>query len=222
MSEPAATSKISEIDATELVPGDIILLEAGNSVPADCRLLEEVNLQVQEAVLTGESEPVSKVDMTLKDENAQVGDRKNMVFMGTIVTYGRAEAIVVETGMQSELGKIAEMIQSIDQEQTPLQRRIDQLGKSLAVAALVIVAIVFGLGVLRGESVRLMFQTGISMAVAAVPEGLPAVVYHRSSTGRAAHAQTPVPDPQAAGRGNPRLSDRDLLRQDRHVDRKTA
>lgn len=167
---------VQELTAQELVPGDVILLEAGNSVPADARLVEAANLRVQEAVLTGESEAVEKVVSPLAGENLALGDRLNSVFMGTIVTYGRGEAIVTDTGMNSQLGKIADMLQSVGSEKTPLQRRLEQLGRGLAVASLAIVAVVFLFGILRGEDVRIMFQTAISMAVAAVPEGLPAVV----------------------------------------------
>ncbi len=168
--------KVTEIRAQELVPGDIIFLEAGNSVPADGSLVENANLRVQEAVLTGESEPVEKRLEIIQKENPSLGDQHNRLFMGTLVTFGRGTVVVTETGMNTELGKIAELIQSVGNESTPLQKRLDQLGKMLAVAALVIVAIVFGLGLLRGEDLRTMFLTGISMAVAAVPEGLPAVV----------------------------------------------
>lgn len=167
---------IKEISARELVPGDIVLLETGNLIPADGRLLESMNLRTLEAALTGESEPVEKVTGALDGADLPLGDRRNTVFMGTIVTYGRGQAIVTETGMNTELGAIATMIQTVGQEQTPLQRRLDQLGKKLAMAALAIVAIVFVLGVMRGEDIRLMFLTAMSMAVAAVPEGLPAVV----------------------------------------------
>ena len=165
-----------EIAAQELVPGDVILLEAGNAIPADCRLVESVNLRVQESVLTGESEPVEKFTQALEKLDLPVADRRNMLYMGTVATYGRGNAIVVNTGMQTELGHIADMIQAVGPEKTPLQRRLEQLGQGLAVAALAIVALVFLVGVLRGEELRLMFMTAISMAVAAVPEGLPAVV----------------------------------------------
>ncbi|MEW6179257.1 MAG: cation-translocating P-type ATPase [Chloroflexota bacterium] len=165
-----------EISSRELVPGDVIQLDAGDAVPADCRLIEAVNLRVQEAVLTGESEPVEKNTKVIQAENLPLGDQRNMVFMGTVTTYGRGSAVVVQTGMRTELGKIADMIQGVGQEITPLQKRLQQLGKGLAAASLVIVGIVFILGVLRGEPIRIMFQTAISMAVAAVPEGLPAVV----------------------------------------------
>ncbi|MEA4910240.1 MAG: cation-translocating P-type ATPase, partial [Anaerolineaceae bacterium] len=165
-----------EVAAQELVPGDVVLLETGNSVPADGRLVENSNLRAQEAVLTGESEPVEKEVAPLHADNLTLGDRKNMVYMGTIITYGRGAAVVTGTGMNTELGRIASMIQSVGQEATPLQRRLEQLGRGLAIAALGIGAIVFALGLLRGEDFRLMFQTSISMAVAAVPEGLPAVV----------------------------------------------
>ncbi len=167
---------IREISARELVPGDVILLEAGNLIPADSRLLEAVNLKVQEAALTGESAAVEKSLPPLTQENPPLGDRHNMLFMGTVVTYGRGAAIVTETGMQTELGNIAEMIQEVQREQTPLQRRLDRLGKTLAGVALAIVAVVVGLGLLRGEDLELLFLTGISLAVAVVPEGLPAVV----------------------------------------------
>ena len=167
---------VSEISSRELVPGDLIYLEAGNSVPADGSLVENANFRVQEAVLTGESEAVEKDLKPIHKENPALGDQHNRIFMGTLVSYGRATAVVTEIGMETELGKIAEMIQSVGSEQTPLQRRLTQLGKSLAIAAFVIVVVVFLLGILRGEDLRTMFMTGISMAVAAVPEGLPAVV----------------------------------------------
>ncbi|HID86147.1 MAG TPA: ATPase, partial [Anaerolineae bacterium] len=167
---------VQEISARELVPGDIVLLEAGVLVPADGRLIEVANLRVQEAALTGESEPVDKQVNPLSGENVPVADQCNMAFMGTAVTYGRGVMAVTATGMRTELGRVAEMIQAVEVERTPLQRRLEQLGRGLAVAALAIVALVFALGLLRGEDVKLMFLTGISMAVAAVPEGLPAVV----------------------------------------------
>ena len=169
-------SHVQEISASELVRGDIILLEAGALVPSDARLLESINLHTQEAALTGESEPVEKNVAMLTGENLPLGDRRNMVHMGTEVTYGRGLAVVTETGMHTELGHIAEMIQTVEREPTPLQRRLEQLGRGLAVIALGIVTVVFVLGILRGEDARLMFITAISMAVAAIPEGLPAVV----------------------------------------------
>jgi Ca2+-transporting ATPase len=167
---------VQELSARELVPGDVVLLETGNLVPADCRLLESANLRTQEAALTGESQPVEKTVADLAGPDLPLGDRHNMVYMGTVVTYGRGQALVTETGMKTELGAIATMIQSVGQEQTPLQRRLDQLGRKLALAAVGIVVVVFLLGVLRGEDLKLMFMTAMSMAVAAVPEGLPAVV----------------------------------------------
>jgi P-type Ca2+ transporter type 2C len=168
--------QVVEIPAQQLVPGDVILLEAGNAIPADGSLLESVNLRVQESVLTGESEPVEKATQAIDKEHPALGDQHNRIFMGTVVTYGRGTAVITETGMQTELGKIAEMIQSVGGETTPLQRRLAQLGKTLAIAAMMIVAVVIVLGLLRGEDLRTMFLTAISMAVAAVPEGLPAVV----------------------------------------------
>jgi Ca2+-transporting ATPase len=167
---------VRELSARELAPGDIVLLEAGAKIPADGRLLESVTLRTQESALTGESEPVEKHSRLLAGEDLPLGDRRNMVYMGTVITSGRGVAVITETGMRSELGRIAEMIQTVEQEPTPLQRRLAQLGRGLAAAALIIVAVVFALGLLRGEDARLMFLTAISMAVAAVPEGLPAVV----------------------------------------------
>jgi Ca2+-transporting ATPase len=167
---------VREITAPELVPGDIVQLEAGYLVPADCRLLESVNLRTQEAVLTGESEPVEKHLALLSGDEIPLAERINMVFMGTMVSYGRGVAVVTETGMQTRLGQIATLLQQVKPEPTPLQRRLDQLGRSLAVVALGLVGIIFMIGLLRGESAKTMFLTAVSMAVAAVPEGLPAVV----------------------------------------------
>ena len=168
---------VLELPSKELVPGDIILLEVGDAIPADARLVETVSLRVQEASLTGESVPVEKSVKPLSAEaGSALGDRSNMIYLGTATTYGRGSAVVTATGMETELGKIADMIQTVESEQTPLQRRMAQLGKSLAVAALAIVSVVFVLGLLRGEDPLEMFLTAVAMAVAAIPEGLPAVV----------------------------------------------
>ncbi|HEX2990203.1 MAG TPA: cation-translocating P-type ATPase [Anaerolineales bacterium] len=167
---------LQELSATLLVPGDIVQLETGNTVPADGRLIESANLRVQEAVLTGESEAVEKDTAPLAGENLPLGDRVNTVYMGTVVTYGHGLALVTDTGMKTQLGKIADMLQSVIAEKTPLQRRLEQLARGLALAALVLVAIVFILGLLRGEDLVEMFTVSVAMAVAAVPEGLPAVV----------------------------------------------
>lgn len=166
---------VSEIASTELVPGDVVLLEAGNSVPADCRLIESSSLKTQEAALTGESDSVEKQIETLDDEQAPLGDRFNMVWMGTAVTYGRGAAVVVSTGMSTELGRIASSLRNVRPEPTPLQKKLGQLGRTLAVAAVLIVAVVFALGVARGEDAKIMLMTALSLAVAVVPEGLPAV-----------------------------------------------
>jgi Ca2+-transporting ATPase len=167
---------VVEVPAVAIVPGDIVLLEAGSAVPADGRLVTATSLQVAEAALTGEAYPTEKTTATLNEQNLNVGDRRNMVYMGTAVTHGKGEAVVVATGMATELGLIAELLQTIDRTTTPLQRRMAQLGKGLALAAVGIVSVVFVLGLLRGEEPRVMFLTAISLAVAAVPEGLPAVV----------------------------------------------
>jgi Ca2+-transporting ATPase len=165
-----------EISSTKLVPGDLLLLEAGNFVPADCRILESKSLQTQEAALTGESEPVRKNPAFVEQPDLALADRRNMAYQGTFVTSGNCAAIVTETGMRTELGRIAALIQNVPRETTPLQRRLDQLGKRLAVIALFLVTTIFVLGLLRGEGLQLMFLTAVSIGVAAVPEGLPAVV----------------------------------------------
>ncbi|PZD71158.1 Calcium-transporting ATPase [Acaryochloris thomasi RCC1774] len=168
--------QVQELSSRELVPGDVVLLEAGNLVPADGRILESANLRVQEASLTGESDAVDKVSHALDQGDLPLGDRVNMVYMGTIVTYGRGEVVITETAMSTELGQIAAAIQSVKSEPTHLQKRLDQLGQKLAIAILVTVLIVFGLGLLRGEELQAMFMIAVSLGVAAVPEGLPAVV----------------------------------------------
>ena len=164
------------VPARDLVPGDLVLLEAGNYVPADVRLLEAINLRVEEAALTGESIPVQKDASAHLNRDIPIGDRKNTAFMGTLVNYGRGKAIVVATGMHTQIGMIAEMLQSVQQEPTPLQRRLDQLGKTLGWAALAVCGLVFVVGTLRGTPILEMFILAVSLAIAAVPEGLPAVV----------------------------------------------
>ena len=167
---------VRETSALTLVPGDIVLLEAGNLVAADCRVIESVDLQTQEATLTGESQPVRKIYHALAPPDLALGDRRNMAYMGTFISSGRGEGVVTATGMQTELGRIAGMIQGVKREPTPLQQRLSQLGKVLAAAALFIVVLIFVLGWLRGEDFKLLFMTAVSLAVAAVPEGLPAVM----------------------------------------------
>jgi Ca2+-transporting ATPase len=165
-----------EISARELVPGDVVALETGNVMPADTRFLESVNLRVQEAALTGESEAVEKTTAPLERPDAPLGDRKNLGFMGTTVTYGRGTAVVVETGMRTQLGRIATLIGDVKSGMTPLQARLDRVGKSLALAGVVVALIVLAQGLLSGETLEDMLLTAISVAVAVIPEGLPAVV----------------------------------------------
>ena len=167
---------MTELSARELVPGDIVQLETGNLIPADLRLLELVNLQIQEAALTGESEPVSKRTDAIDEDDLPIGDRRNMAYLGTVVTGGRGQGLVVATGMDTELGRIADLIQQVESEGTPLQRRLDQLGKMLAVVGVGFAALIFVIGILRGDDIRHMLLTAVSVAVAIVPEGLPAVV----------------------------------------------
>ncbi len=169
--------RVVEIESHELVPGDVVLLESGSVMPADMRVIDAANLRVQEASLTGESEPIDKMTAPIRaTQHIPIGDRTNMLYKGTFVTYGRGVGLVTATGMNTELGRIAELIQSVEDDQTPLQKRMAELGKVLAIASVIIVAIVFSLGLLRGEDVREMFLTAVALAVAAVPEGLPAVV----------------------------------------------
>ena len=164
------------IPAREIVPGDIIFLRSGDKVPADARLIEAVNLQIEEAPLTGESLPVEKQTTALGDGEWPVADRKNMAYAGTSVSYGRGRAIVVATGMATEFGKTAEMLEAVETSKTPLQENLDKVGHVLARAALIIVGIIVGLGLYRGQPFMEMVIFGIALAVAAVPEALPAVV----------------------------------------------
>jgi Ca2+-transporting ATPase len=168
--------QIADIPALQLVPGDVVLLEAGNTIPADLRLIDAVQLKVDESPLTGESVPVEKRTDPLHEAEAPLGDRVNLAYKGTSVTYGRGSGLVIATGMQTELGRIAAMLGKEEAMKTPLQKRLARFGQRLSLAALVICAVVFAVGVLRGETVVLMFLTAVSLAVAAIPEALPAVV----------------------------------------------
>jgi Ca2+-transporting ATPase len=165
-----------ELSARALVPGDLVWLEAGSAVPADLRLTESVNLRVQEAALTGESEPVDKNIEALTAAELPLGDRRNMAYMGTTVSYGRGAGLVVATGMETELGRIASLIQNVATGATPLQRRLDAVGRLLAVGGVLVALLVMLIGWLSGETLSEMVLTGVSVAVAVVPEGLPAVV----------------------------------------------
>ncbi len=180
MSAPEATvlrgGEEIDMPARELVPGDVILLKAGDKIPADSRLIEAVNLQAEEAALTGESVPVEKNTIRLENPGLALGDRRNMVFAGTAATYGRGRAVVAATGMNTELGKIAGMLQTVETGKTPLQLNLDKVGHLLARAALVIVALIVALGIFRGQPFIEMLIFGIALAVAVVPEALPAVV----------------------------------------------
>jgi Ca2+-transporting ATPase len=164
------------VPARELVPGDVVLLRAGDRVPADARVTESVNLAVDEAALTGESIPVQKTVETYDDAGLPLGDRKNMTYAGTLVAQGRGHAVVVATGMSTEFGRIARMVETVEAGRTPLQENLDRLGATLAKAALAVVALVVVIGLMRGLPALEMFMFGIALAVAVVPEALPAVV----------------------------------------------
>jgi len=166
----------TEIPARELVPGDVVLLQAGDRVPADVRLTEAVNLKIDEAVLTGESVPVEKRTAPLAHAEVPLGDRRNLGYAGTAVTYGRGRAVVVATGMQTEFGKIAQLLQTVETGRTPLQENLDRVGSKLAYAAFAIVGVIVVLGLWRGEPFLEMLIFGVALAVAVVPEALPAVV----------------------------------------------
>ena len=162
-----------EIKTEELVPGDIVLLEAGNRIPADLRIFEAMDLKIDESTLTGESVPVNKKTKALND--VATSERNNMAFMGTLVAYGRGKGIVVATGMSTEMGNIAHMVQERE-EQTPLQKRLQKFGKNIGLVVFAITLVIFILGLLRSEDIFNMFMTAMSLAISAVPEGLPAVI----------------------------------------------
>ncbi|NTW12354.1 MAG: cation-translocating P-type ATPase, partial [Anaerolineales bacterium] len=180
MAAPTATvvrdGQEVKVPARDVVPGDVVILHTGDRIPADGRLIESVNLQIEEAALTGESVPVEKHTAPLQSEEMPVGDRKNMVYAGTAATYGRGRALVVATGMQTEFGRIAQLLQTVESSRTPLQQNLDKVGSVLARAAFVVVAIIVALGLLRGQPFIEMLIFGIALAVAVVPEALPAVV----------------------------------------------
>ena len=164
------------IEASELVPGDIIHLEAGDFIPADARLLHSVSLKSEESALTGESVPSEKDADARVEEKAPLGDRTNMVFSGCSITYGTATAVVTATGMDTEMGKIANLLEGEGDTQTPLQKKLAQLGKYLGILALLACAVIFVVGIINGIPAMEIFMTAVSLAVSAIPEGLPAIV----------------------------------------------
>ncbi|MFH0851860.1 MAG: HAD-IC family P-type ATPase, partial [Candidatus Peregrinibacteria bacterium] len=180
MAAPLATvlrnGEEKDVPAKEIVPGDLVLLVSGNRIPADGRVVKSVNLHADEAPLTGESIPVAKMDAAIAKEELPIGDRHNMLFAGTAVTYGRGTMVVTETGMQTEFGKIALLLQTVQEGATPLQRNLDQVGKRLAQWAAAIVVLIAGAGIARGQPILDMVIFGVALAVAVVPEALPAVV----------------------------------------------
>lgn len=180
MSAPNAkvrrNGKIREIEASKVVPGDIVMLEAGNYVPADCRLIDSYNLQIEESSLTGETLPTSKQADIILNANTAMGDLKNMAFATTIVVNGHAEAVVVETGMNTKVGQIAGMIIENESPETPLQKKLGEVGKTLAITCMIICGLIFLIGIWKQIPITEMFMTSVGLAVAAIPEGLPAIV----------------------------------------------
>jgi len=223
LSAPTATvvrdGGIAVIPAAELVAGDLVRLEAGAIVPADLRLLEAVQLRVQESALTGESVPAEKVTALLAEEQLALGDRRNMAYRGTLVAHGRGGGVAVATGMDTELGRIAALLQETVAVKTPLQRRLADVGRRLALAALTICAVVFVMGLVRGESPLLMFLTAISLAVAAIPEGPTRCGNDLPGPRRAEDDRPEGAGPEAARRGDPGCDHLHLRRQDGNPDR---
>ena len=206
------------IPAAELVPGDIVAVEAGDRIPADGRLVEEVQLEVEEAALTGESLPVPKQVEPVEGADAAIADRTSMVHMQTTVTRGRGELVVTATGMGTEIGRIAGLLRSSPDEKTPLQRQLDDLAHSLAKLAGVIVALVFAIGLVRGEDVSDLLLTAVALAVASIPEGLPAVTAVTLAIGVSKMAKQQRHREASGQRRDARLHHGDLQRQDRHAD----
>ena len=180
MSAPLAKvmrdGQMVRLDTDKLVPGDIIILEAGDLVPADGRILESANLKADEAAMTGESVPVNKSVIDSLPEETVLGDRKNMVVSSTVITNGRAVCVVTATGMDTEVGRIAKMLTGQEDTTTPLQRKMAEVSKTLSIVCLAVCAVMFGVGLLYGKGMLEMFMSAVSLAVAAIPEGLPAIV----------------------------------------------
>ena len=176
MAKVIRDGNIEEINVEEIIPGDIIELSDGNFVPADCRIVETYNLKIEESSLTGEIEPVSKITDRIYEEKITLGDMRNMAFMGSIVVSGHGKAIVTETGMDTKIGKIANMIIKEDAPETPIQKKLGEVGKILGIVCLVICIVIFGIGLLKKIPPIEMFMTSVGLAVAAIPEGLPAIV----------------------------------------------
>ena len=219
----AATSKVlrdgkmSLLRSDVLVPGDIVILEAGDAVPADCRILESASIKAEEAALTGESVPVEKdVNAIVTDEEVPLGDRHCMLYMGSTVVYGRGRAVVCSTGMDTEMGKIADALAQAEEGETPLQRKLGQLSKILSVLVLGICVFIFLFSLLRAGDFHLdtiisTFMVAVSLAVAAIPEGLAAVVTHRAVHRRHQYVQAQRGHPAAHRRGDPGLRPGHLL-----------
>ena len=229
----AATSKVIRdghqvtLRSEDLVPGDIVVLEAGDSVPADARILESASMKIEEAALTGESVPSNKISGRLEldgKKDIPLGDRKNMCYMGSTVVYGRGRAVITGTGMNTEMGKIADALASAKEGDTPLQRKLNQLSKILSVLVLVICALIFAVDIIRsypnvtGEGMLDTFMVAVSLAVAAIPEGLAAVVTIVLSIGGNQYVPAECGDPETDSCGDSRMYAGNLLGQDGYPD----
>src|SRR3989344_3919791 len=164
------------IPASDLVPGDIIIIESGSKISADARIIESSSLRIDESTLTGESTPVDKVSSVIKSENVQIADQNNILFTGTTCVYGRGKAVIIDTGMKTELGKIASSIQEVEEQPTPLQIKLKQFGFHITLGIIIITALIFFIGYFRNQNAVDMLLASLSLAVAAIPEGLPAVI----------------------------------------------
>jgi magnesium-transporting ATPase (P-type) len=205
------------LSATELVPGDIVLLQSGDKVPADLRLIEQRGLRVEEAALTGESVPVEKATEPVP-EDAVIGDRRSIAYSGTLVTAGTATAVVVATGPETELGRISRMLGEASKLETPLTRQLGVIARWIAVAIVLVSIVLLGIGLLRGYALADAVLAAVALAVAAIPEGAACHRHHRSGHRRAAHGPPAGDHPEAAGGGNAGLDHGDLHRQDRYAD----
>jgi len=204
--------QVAEVVSTEIVPGDIVVMDTGDIIPADLRLIDAVNLKIQESALTGESVPVEKTDRLLEEKEVPLGDRDNMAFSTSIVTYGRGKGVVVDTGMHTEVGKIAHLLQQTEETETPMGKRLGQLGKILGYVALIICVVIFVVGISYGNNWLDMLMMAVSLAVAAIPERFADCLYHRAGNRRTAPGEAECDCPHSSLGGDAGQHHGDLFR----------